>query len=279
MTNDFVTRESADVRFKSTILTVRYFDRRGPGPIVLFVHGLGNSCSNFEELCAQDALSDHRLIAMDLPGCGGTTYPADMHLRIDDLVDFLDAFVQHLRLPRFLLVGASMGGLIALLYAERRPEQLTGFVNVEGNLAPEDCMFSRLVIPHGFLHFQAAVLPAIKAALAAREGRGFAKHLEVLKGADPQAYYDYSFQTVEYSDHGHLLERFLELPLRRHFIYGSVNRSLSYLPLLYASRCQVTEIPGADHFLFYDDPAAFARELAGAASVNQATAINDLRAP
>jgi pimeloyl-ACP methyl ester carboxylesterase len=261
-TDEYVTHETADIRVKAMTLPVRYFDRRGPGPIFLFVHGLGNSCSNFEELCAQSVLSQHRLIAMDLPGCGGTMYPADTNLNIDDLVDFVDEFVQHLQLPRFLLVGASMGGLIALLYAERHPERVTAFVNVEGNLAPEDCMFSRLVIPHDFSHFQAVVFPAIKAAVAGRDGVGFAKHLHVLLRADLRAYYDYSFQTVEYSDHGHLLERFLKLPVRRHFVYGSVNRGLSYLPRLYASTCQMAEIAGADHFLFYDDPAAFARALA-----------------
>jgi pimeloyl-ACP methyl ester carboxylesterase len=56
-----------------------------------------------------------------------------------------------------LLVGASMGGLVGLLYAERRSDQLVGFVNVEGNLAPEDCMFSRLVVPHTYEDFEGVI--------------------------------------------------------------------------------------------------------------------------
>jgi pimeloyl-ACP methyl ester carboxylesterase len=257
-----VTRQTVELHLAAASYRLTYFDRRGTGPTVLFVHGLGNAAANFEELASEPALAQHRLVAMDLPGCGDSPYPSAAGLQIDDLVDLVDAFATELRLPKCLLVGASMGGLIGLLYAERRPERVAGFVNVEGNLAPEDCMFSRLVIPHDFQHFAEVVLPEIKASLRGRAGRGFAKHLEVLEIAQPQAYYDYSFQTVAYSDHGRLLDRFLALPVARSFVYGSANRSLSYLPRLRESDCTVIEIPNADHFVFYDAPADFAVALA-----------------
>jgi hypothetical protein len=106
-------------------------------------------------------------------------------------------------------------------------------------------MFSRRVVPHTYEEFARAILPEIKRSVAAKTGRGFAKHLEVLNRADPRAYYDYSFQTVEYSDNGRLLDRFLSLPVPVHFVHGSVNRGLTYLPRLRASRCTVTEVPEA----------------------------------
>jgi pimeloyl-ACP methyl ester carboxylesterase len=80
----------------------------------------------------------------------------------------------------------------------------------------------------------------------------------VLETASPRAYYDYSFQTVEYSDNGRLLDRFLSLDVAQHFVFGSKNRHLSYLPVLRASSCRVTEIANAGHFVFYDAPEAFA---------------------
>lgn len=136
---------------------------------------------------------------------------------------------ERIDLPPFLLVGASTGGLVALLYAERRPDRVIGFLNVEGNLAPEDCMFSRLVVPHDYARFSREVFPAIKNSFAAKRGRGFAKHSEVLNRASPRAYFDFSFQTVEYSDRGRLIDRSLALPTPIHFVYGSENRGLSYL--------------------------------------------------
>jgi pimeloyl-ACP methyl ester carboxylesterase len=115
-------------------------------------------------------------------------------------MELFENFVAHLGLDRFLLVGGSMGGLVALLYAERNSNKLAGFVNVEGNLAREDCMFSRNVIPHSYSDFEKVVFPQIRRALSAQAGRGFAQHLRVLERASPRAYYDYSLQTVEYSD-------------------------------------------------------------------------------
>jgi pimeloyl-ACP methyl ester carboxylesterase len=169
--------------------------------------------------------------------------------------------VAQLRLAPFLLVGGSMGGLVALLYAERNPGKVAGFVNVEGNLAPEDCMFSRLVVPHAYSHFEKVVFPQIKKTLSSKSGRGSARHLQVLEKAHPRAYYDYVFQTVEYSDHGHLLDRFLALPLPKCFLYGSENRHLSYLQRLRESDCTVIGIKNAGHFLFYDAPDDYAAAL------------------
>jgi pimeloyl-ACP methyl ester carboxylesterase len=213
----------------------------------------------------QPALEHHRLTALDLPGCGQSPYPSDHALDIDALVSIVENFQEALHLRRHLIVGASMGGLVALLCAEHHPGRLVGFVNAEGNLAPEDCMFSRLVVPRSYEAFYREVFPRIKTDLQAQDGRGPAKHLEVLASANPRAYYDFSFQTVSYSDEGRLLDRFLSLPTRLHFVYGSLNRHLGYLSRLRQSSCVITEIEGAGHFLFYDAPEFCANAVAAAA--------------
>lgn len=242
--------------------TLRYFDRPGSAPTILYVHGLGCSKADFMEMTSVPELQSFRLVCADNPGCGDASYDETHPLNIDGVVELIENFVAQLGLNRFLLVGGSMGGLIALLYAEHNPDKIAGFVNVEGNLAPEDCMFSRNVIRHSYSHFGSIVFPQIKKGLSAKEGRGFAQHLQVLEQANRHAYYDYSFQTVEYSDHGNLLERFLSLPVPKCFLYGSENRHLSYLRRLLASECTVVEIPNANHFLFYDQPNHYAAALA-----------------
>jgi hypothetical protein len=94
---------------------ISYFDRLGHDVPVLFVHGLGNAASNFEELLPQQVLMSHRLIALDLPGCGRSPYSSKKSLDIDNVVTLVEKFVDQLDLQKYLLVGASMGGLIALL--------------------------------------------------------------------------------------------------------------------------------------------------------------------
>ena len=259
------SRRSIDLSLPYGRQSIAYFDRPGPEVPILFVHGLGNAAANFEEMLDQPALERHRLVGLDLPGCGQSPYPSDGALDIDALVSIVEGFQEAVDLGRHLIVGASMGGLVALLCAEHHPDRLVGFLNAEGNLAPEDCMFSRLVVPHTFEEFNREVFPRIKRELQAQDGRGPAKHLEVLAFANPRAYYDFSFQTVTYSDEGGLLDRFVALPTRCHFVYGSMNRHLSYLSRLRRSACVVTEIEGAGHFLFYDAPERFAIAIAVAA--------------
>jgi pimeloyl-ACP methyl ester carboxylesterase len=241
--------------------TLRYFDRPGTGPAILYIHGLGCSKADFIEMTSVSELRTYRLVSVDNPGCGDSSYDKNHPLNIDAVVELIESFITQLGLNRFLLVGGSMGGLVALLYAERNTAKIAGFANVEGNLAPEDCMFSRLVVPHSYAHFEGLVFPQIKRELSVIAGRGIAEHLRVLDKADPRAYYDYAFQTVEYSDNGNLLDRFLSLPVPKCFMYGSENRHLSYLQRLRESECTVIEIPNAGHFLFYDEPNYFAAAL------------------
>jgi pimeloyl-ACP methyl ester carboxylesterase len=252
-----MTVEASGLQYK-----VHYFDRPGPGPAILYIHGLGCSKADFMEMAAAPELHAFRLLAADHPGCGESPYDENQSLNIDGIVYLIENFVDNLGLDPFLLAGGSLGGLVGLLYAERNPSKITGFVNVEGNLAPEDCMFSRNVIPHSYAHFEKVIFPQIKKAMSLRKGRGFAHHLRGLALANPRAYYDCAFQTVEYSDHGNLLERFLGLPIPKCFLYGSQNHRLSYLPRIRESDCTVMEIPNANHFLFYDAPSHYAAALA-----------------
>ena len=238
-----------------------YFDRRGAKGTILYVHGLGTSKRDFADMCQEPALDDFRLICYDHPGCNESPSSVDSPDSIDCLVEILEHFVIELNLKKLLLVGGSMGGLVALLFAERNPDLITGFVNVEGNLAPEDCLFSRLVVPHTYQNFEREIFPQIKLELARRKGAGFANHLKVLEAAEGRSYYAYSFQTVAYSDGGRLLDRFLDLPVPIFFFYGMENRHLSYLPALRNSRCNLVEFEDANHFLFYDAPKAYAEAL------------------
>jgi pimeloyl-ACP methyl ester carboxylesterase len=129
------------------------------------------------EMTSVPELQSFRLVCADSPGCGDSSYDENHPLNIDGVVELTESFVAQLRLNRFLLVGGSMGGLVALLYTERNPSRIAGFVNVEGNLAPEDCMFSGNVIPHSYSDFEKVVFPQIKKAVSAQAGRGFAQHL------------------------------------------------------------------------------------------------------
>jgi len=113
---------------------VHYLDFGGPadGPLVVAVHGLGGSAVNWAALAPR--LTDRcRVLAPDLAGHGltrslgrGTAVAANRVL--------LDRFLESVTAGPVLLMGNSMGGMIALLEAGTAPERVAGLVLVDAAL-------------------------------------------------------------------------------------------------------------------------------------------------
>jgi 3-oxoadipate enol-lactonase len=94
-------------------------------PPMVLLHGLGSDSSTWDEVIA--ALADsHRIYAPDLRGQGDSDRPGtySFELMRDDILGFLDA----LDLTQVTLVGHSMGGTIALLFAEKYPDRLVRLI-------------------------------------------------------------------------------------------------------------------------------------------------------
>ncbi|SLM32425.1 Putative alpha/beta hydrolase (fragment) [Desulfamplus magnetovallimortis] len=67
---------------------------------------------------------------------------------------------------------------------------------------------------------------------------------------------------VELSDHGDLMEKFLNLPCPKMFMYGEQNRTLSYLNHIESNGVRLSEIPECGHFPMYSNPPVMWREIA-----------------
>lgn len=108
---------------------LRYFVG-GSGPPILLIHGLGGLAANWR-LIAPELASERRVVAPDLPGHGGSE-PLREAATIDPFADAilaLAAFEDALPAP---WIGHSLGGLIALRAAVRRPDAVTGVVLAAG---------------------------------------------------------------------------------------------------------------------------------------------------
>ena len=99
------------------------WQRGGGGDAIVFHHGLG---ARADMWCGwAGALAPrHRLLRMDMRGHGRSRVPARHPCTIDALADDLEAVVDHADLGRFHLVGESIGGTAALLFAARHPERV-----------------------------------------------------------------------------------------------------------------------------------------------------------
>lgn len=104
---------------------LRYFIA-GEGPPLMLVHGLAGGASNWSELAPRLA-ERHRVLVPDLPGHGSSTaLPAAPSL--DPFVDRLASLADREGFERPAVVGHSLGGLLALRLAVRRPEHVRAIV-------------------------------------------------------------------------------------------------------------------------------------------------------
>ncbi len=107
------------LRLSDPDLTVTYRDNGRSEPLVL-IHGVGMQSAAWEPQIA--ALSGaHRVIALDLPGHGGSD-PLPEGSDLPDFVAWLHAVVRALDLGAVNLAGHSMGALIAAGFAASFPD-------------------------------------------------------------------------------------------------------------------------------------------------------------
>lgn len=228
--------------------------RDGEGAPVVFLHGFGSTKEDYADFAHQPAFAGRPFIAYDAPGFGETSCADLSKVSIPFLVNTARAVLRDV--PRFHVVGHSMGGLTALLLAHSEPGRVLSFVNIEGNIAPEDCFLSRQILTHpaeddesfldGFVE-RMRQAPFSSTALFAASLRHKVR---------PGAVRGIFESIVELSDHGDLMSKFLSLPCRRMFLYGDQNSSLSYLSKLEANGVELAELPRSGHFPMYANPVA-----------------------
>ncbi len=100
------------------------------GPRLLALHGWLDNAASFIPLQAE--LADYNLVALDLPGHGGSAHrmPGYDYVFVDwihDVLDVLDA----LGWPSANLLGHSMGGAIATMVAAGAPERVERLALIE----------------------------------------------------------------------------------------------------------------------------------------------------
>jgi pimeloyl-ACP methyl ester carboxylesterase len=102
----------------------------GDGPAVVLIHGIASSSVTYEFVLPLIA-ERHRVITIDLLGFGGSPVPHDSSYSLAEHVASVRRTLRSLRIRgRFVLVGHSMGGIIAARFAARYRRRLTRLVLV-----------------------------------------------------------------------------------------------------------------------------------------------------
>lgn len=121
-----VERQRAGLSLKQITvgdLSIHYYEG-GPSDAqtILMVHGFAANKDNWLRF-ARYFSQDYRVIALDLPGFGASSWPTGSY-DVGTQTERLASLVQALQIGKLHLIGNSMGGHISALYAARYPEQV-----------------------------------------------------------------------------------------------------------------------------------------------------------
>lgn len=106
---------------------LRITESDGEGMPILMIHGTGGCRGVFGKQLESSLASRHRLIAVDLPGHGESEDCADPQFySLRNMARTMSELVARLRLERFMLLGWSLGGHIAIEMIEH--EGLAGLM-------------------------------------------------------------------------------------------------------------------------------------------------------
>jgi pimeloyl-ACP methyl ester carboxylesterase len=103
---------------------------RNSSPTVLFLHGWSSSKEVWGSAMQSLATSGHNVVALDLPGFGGTDIPKEAW-SVDNYVEFVKAFISKINLTQVIIVGHSFGGRISLVLTAKSPELVNKLVLVD----------------------------------------------------------------------------------------------------------------------------------------------------
>lgn len=106
----------------------------GRGQTIVLVHGLGSDANDWLPV-ARDLARDHRVVLVELPGHGLT--PMATPFALEQATLALDRAIGEQSREPVVLVGHSVGGLVAASEALHAPGRVRSLVLVETALAPQ----------------------------------------------------------------------------------------------------------------------------------------------
>lgn len=257
-----LSHETVPLQVQGVNLNLSTIHKLNSTPPIVFLHGFGSCKEDLADLVLHPAMQEKGFIAYDAPGCGHSTSDNLSATDIPFLVATAEAFLAHFNITKFHIMGHSMGGLTALLLAQRNPDRVLSFVDIKGNLAPEDCFLSRQIFTFPSKDPETFFDEFID---RTRETRSYSHPLyastlrfRVRAGAVRPIFES----MVQLSDQEDLIGTFLSLPFPKMFMFGEECRELSYLPRLGKGGVELAEIPQSGHFPMYSNPVEMYKRIA-----------------
>lgn len=251
------------IRYKDAKFSIPYFLLKCSRPqaeTIVYFHGLGCRKEDFVNVARSKLLRDFSHFAFDFPGSGQAPYPKNTSLDFYDLVEITHKVLKKLKIKKLIFVSHSSGGIVALLYANKYPNNVEKFINIEGTITPEHTWYSEEIKKGNFkfTRFKSEIYPKMLGEIRAIKYPGYQKYLDSLKHISLKSFFDYRVSHAKVSNELSLMDIYLGLPMPTLFISGS--KHLLFKPILKELKkrgAQVVSIPKSHHFSFIDNPDGF----------------------
>ena len=103
---------------------------------VVFIHPIGGNIDIWKEEISLISNKDLKIIAYEIRGHNKSNMGTKNHFTIFDLVQDLKLLIDSLGVKKCTLVGHSIGGSIASLFAVRYPNYIEGMILINGSSVP-----------------------------------------------------------------------------------------------------------------------------------------------
>ena len=234
---------------------VRYEDR-GKGRAIVLLHGFPENLHIWDEFATQLAKS-FRVIAIDLPGFGESECIGYVH-SMELMANCVHEVMHRLNLRRYIVVGHSMGGYVALAFAEFFSENMSGLCLFHSS-AYADTEEKKLDRDRGIAAVKKhpeQYLKAFSANLFANpDNPDFKKFQEIVLTSQPRGVVA-ALEGMKRRPSREVILKFIQCPVL--FIYGKKDKVMPYDLMLPQTEVpahkQVITLEHSAHMGFYEAP-------------------------
>lgn len=113
-----------------------FYKDEGDGNPLILLHGFLEN-SNMWKKITSELIKTHRVIAIDLLGHGKTGCLGYIH-SMELMAEVVEAVLSHLKIKKSIFIGHSMGGYVALAYAEKNASSLNGLAIINSTFLADN---------------------------------------------------------------------------------------------------------------------------------------------
>lgn len=259
-------------------------DRRGEGPPLLLINGLGASLEMWSPL--RPHLPHREVISFDLPGAGGSSVPC-VPFRIRGTAKLVAELLGKLGVARADVLGYSLGGIVAQELAYRHPATVNRLIlaaTAPGWLSwpPKPHVAWLMTTPARYRdrRLSMAIVPVIAGGRTSRD-RGVLRETVEQRLARPPSTIGYFYQL--YAITGWTSQPWLGRLEQRTLVLHGVDDPLvpavnAHMMARRIPRATLSLLSGAGHMFLWDEPSRSGAEISRFLAVEQAQPAQSIQA-